>query len=669
MTKTAGGNGYNAGASSVEFIQGGEGKVVYEVPPESDVLVGLNDNGNIGLGYSDMEFALHLVRGLAHVYENGVKKAELDITNQEGTQFRILLTNGKAYYQGRQTSESEFSTYYVSEQTVSSSSRYYADTSLLNEGDVIEAAYLNSHFASITSGETEQPSTIFNESYSFDLLGRQIGVSNERERYNSPIKLDRWSVYDTTPAGATITSINDKEYGHEVTKLQGGKTSNGYRLKGDNNQEWNSSLSNISWDFNYNETYIVYINVNTKLGQRYLQYNMGDFAPKQVNNYIIHPMSSDTAKGQWTRIERNLLEDLKALEPDNEIINVREFLIRGSGLVGNVSLSAQKHTQYDLAGNQSAFIDEAGNETRYFYDAKGQLRFEIDAERHVTEYQYNRFGQQTATLAFKSAISEADLTNAAHDLVGGVMSSAAQSYLSNLHTTQAAIKTQSDYDRRGLLVASSDEEGYLTKFVYNGFGELRAKSTEETRSETSKDLSQWHRYGDVSLDATITPVFDKDYGKEVIELSGAGRASGYRLNQWTLPHSTLAMTTLKWDINFSEDYTFYVSVNTPKGTRYVTYQSDITTAVLDGAYVRLPLPNSQHQGQWRTIKRDILGDLQSLEPDNTIQKINALLVRGSGRIGDVSLVRETHTEFNYDKRGLRTSTSVSAGGLLQTRSS
>ncbi|MCF2860455.1 hypothetical protein L1286_23610, partial [Pseudoalteromonas sp. SMS1] len=515
----------------------------------------------------------------------------------------------------------------------------------------------------------EKHEVISSERYRYDLLGRKVSTNEKVEQYNTPVTPANWQVYDETTPGATISTFYDKEYGSDVIKLQGDTTKNGYRLKGADLKDWNSKLSNIRWDFKYNENYTVYINVNTKLGQRYLQYSLGDFAPKQVNNYIIYSMPANTAKGHWTSVERDLIADLKALEPDNEILNVREFLIRGSGLVGSISLTPPKQAQFDLAGNQSVYIDEAGNETRYFYDAKGQLRFEIDAERHVTEYQYNRFGQRTATLAFKSAISEADLTNAAHNLVGGVMSTAAQSYLSGLRSKDEAAVSTTQFNQRGLAVSKTDVEGYQTDFEYNAFAEVKSQILREQEVLLSDEIGQWSIYDKQTSNALIAPVYDSDLGQNVIELSGNGKDNGYMLTRNDFTDDDNALTSIKWDFKSSEDYIFYVRLDTPQGERYVTYRSDITEPFSTAGYVHIPLPHDGQKGIWRTVEKDVLADLQKYEPENTITRIKAFLIRGTGRIGDVSVLGKAHTELNYDKRGLRTSTSVSAGGLLQTRSS
>ncbi|MCF2860494.1 hypothetical protein L1286_23815, partial [Pseudoalteromonas sp. SMS1] len=1072
LTKTAGGFGYNAGTSSKEFILGGQGEVVYEVPVASDALIGLNDDGQKDLYYSDMEFAFHVSRSTVRVYEYGVRKAELNIANQTGTQFRILLVNGKAHYQGRQATESAFTTYYVSEQVVSSSTKYYADVSLLNEGDSISAAYIkngigeneltdrytlnivseetfdngemsqftkhsdglnsisfidgklrfkrlahseslfpqitskdsyainketaiqfevttgsslsdtyfyggldnlggwgdktldrhavyfnggyvqsnvvrngvsqgnknlmalktnttyvvrfetfgdkivltvtpkgqpelassitestdgftgdasvrfynnprvgakgteifidnfqaehgrkiengyadydllagraNNHvyvheetfdqglmsqftkhsdglnsisfidgklrfkrlahsaslFPQITSKDSyalNEESTIqfevttgsslsdtyfyggldnlggwgektldrhavyFNggyvqsnvvrngvsqgnknlmalktnttyvvrfetfgnetvltvtpkgqpelavsisestddftgdasvrfynnprvgakgtevfidnylassgrkikdEHYKYDLLGRQTGTIDALKtpeiQLNSPVNLSLWDIYDTSPAGASMDTVFDAEYGADVVQTSGHGTDNGFRLRGSGQTYWNLQLTDIQWDMQFSESSVIYIGIGTKYGFRYLQYSNGNFTPFKDGVYLHHPLPESAASGNWTTIERDLRADLRKVEPDNDIIDVKTFLIRGSGKVGRVALLQQESKSYDLAGNVSRIRDEAGNETRYFYDANGQLRFEIDAERHVTEYRYNQFGQQVATLSFKTPLSEADLANKAFNLVGGMMSAAAESYLSGVSGAQDAIITSHTYDQKGQVVTSVDEEGYLTESAYNAFGERVLKSVDETRILISDDLTQWHTYDETPENAKISTVFDADYGKEVAEFKGFGKENGFRIHESTSFGATPDMTTLRWDMKFSEDYTFYVSVDTPKGHRYITYHSDTTAPVVHKEYIEMPLPNAAHAGQWRTIQRDLLADLQSLEPDNTITKVKSFLLRGSGRIGDVVLSSQTHSHYQYDKRGLNTATTISS---------
>ncbi|MCF2860509.1 hypothetical protein L1286_23890, partial [Pseudoalteromonas sp. SMS1] len=155
------------------------------------------------------------------------------------------------------------------------------------------------------------------------------------------------------------------------------------------------------------------------------------------------------------------------------------------------------------------------------------LRFEIDAERYVTEYQYNRFGQRIATLAFKSAISEADLTNAAHNLVGGVMSTAAQSYLSGLHGKSEVIVSRTQFDKRGLMVSKTDVEGVRTDFEYNAFADLKTQSAYDPFDKTplAAAITKYTYDKRGLLESTQITGFDRTSHKHSSTYDAFGRVS------------------------------------------------------------------------------------------------------------------------------------------------
>ncbi|HFD11698.1 MAG TPA: endo alpha-1,4 polygalactosaminidase [Crenotrichaceae bacterium] len=100
----------------------------------------------------------------------------------------------------------------------------------------------------------------------------------------------------------------------------------------------------------FNKNYVVFITVQTTLGQRYLYYtqasvNKGIRGKK--GNFIHHGLGRISRNGSWQTITRNLLEDLQEFEPDNQILSVNGFLIRGNGRIDNITLSGNQKT----AGN------------------------------------------------------------------------------------------------------------------------------------------------------------------------------------------------------------------------------------------------------------------------------------------------------------------------------
>ncbi len=153
-----------------------------------------------------------------------------------------------------------------------------------------------------------------------------------------------WGVYDKKPAGATISNVFDTDKNNNVIELSGSATKNGYRL-GHNNvrnpKAWgNTDHKTISWDSKYNESFVVYIGVQTTSGFRYLYYtpSNSDRGISSNSKYIHHGLGSDKRNGIWHTITRNLESDLRDFEPDNRILSVNGFLIRGSGRVDNIEM-------------------------------------------------------------------------------------------------------------------------------------------------------------------------------------------------------------------------------------------------------------------------------------------------------------------------------------------
>ena len=155
---------------------------------------------------------------------------------------------------------------------------------------------------------------------------------------------DGWMVYDNSPAGATIESIHDIVKGN-VLKFTGDGLNNGYVVgysfaKG---SSWNDTANKtIKWTMNYSEDYIIYVRVMTKFGYRYLYYTNSNQNYGEINydkpHYIHNGLGTASNDGMWRTFARDLSYDLKRHQPDNEIISVDGFFIRGSGLIDDVEL-------------------------------------------------------------------------------------------------------------------------------------------------------------------------------------------------------------------------------------------------------------------------------------------------------------------------------------------
>ena len=171
---------------------------------------------------------------------------------------------------------------------------------------------------------------------------------------NVPPAVRGWFIYDNTPAGSVISNVFDAEKNSRVIQFVGpGNTANGYML-GDwhptSPGTWNNTTEfNVHWCARYTTNYVVYMRVYTTVLnaagslQRYVYYTAAnsDSGLSANGYYIHHGIGTDKSNGEWHSINRDLQADLEEFEPGNTITSVTAFLIRGTGKVDDIHLTAQ----------------------------------------------------------------------------------------------------------------------------------------------------------------------------------------------------------------------------------------------------------------------------------------------------------------------------------------
>ena len=175
----------------------------------------------------------------------------------------------------------------------------------------------------------------------------------------------RWVVYDQTPAGAAVSNVSDS--GSQVISFTSSGISNGFRLGGTNTNNGGFNIigtSRISWRMRAAERYVIYVAVDTTLGARYLTYtNSNNLTPTGSSTYINVGLGSDTTNNQWTTITRDLKSDLQTAQPDNDIVAIHGFLVRGPISVDDIRTLGDDDVEDpppspDLAQYELAFSDE-----------------------------------------------------------------------------------------------------------------------------------------------------------------------------------------------------------------------------------------------------------------------------------------------------------------------
>ena len=146
----------------------------------------------------------------------------------------------------------------------------------------------------------------------------------------------------------------------------------------------------------------------------------------------------------------------------------------------------------------------------------------------------------------------------------------------------------------------------------------------------------WQVYDNDPAGATISNVYDEEHGSRVIEFAGGGTANGYRLQKndgsdWNDPN----FSNIEWSMKYSEGFIVYVAVQTAKGFRYLEYTPVDYNNLGDGTYIHHGLGSATMDGNWHTFSRNLRHDLKEAQPDNELQAVLGLLIRGSGRIDNI----------------------------------
>ena len=149
-----------------------------------------------------------------------------------------------------------------------------------------------------------------------------------------------WSICDNDPlVEATITNVYDALRGSRIIELSGAGMSNKYCLGNNAGENWHETRSKtMQWSMCYAEDFSVLIPVSTKNGFRYLSYSASDADNLGDGIVIHHGLGNGFMDGNWHTVVRDLEQDLKEAQPDNELEEVWGFSIRGSGKVDDILL-------------------------------------------------------------------------------------------------------------------------------------------------------------------------------------------------------------------------------------------------------------------------------------------------------------------------------------------
>ncbi len=517
-----------------------------------------------------------------------------------------------------------------------------------------------------------------------------ILLYNPKEHiYEDGSNIAQWIISDNTPNGATIKSITDPQGDHiqgAVIELNGSKLDNAYKINISN-----STDSIIQWKSRFYETYSVSLQVQTTNGARELLYtNSNNYTPsgglRNGGATIWHEMGGRSLMGQngweqrrdfgavndfWQTVTRDLNQDIKDFEPNNRFVYISSFEVRGSGLIDDIKMLSRAvvpNPREDIIYEDG----DSGNIKWNIYD-NSPADAKVEAINDVIKGRVISFNGNGFENGYEIGARRGNgkWNNRDHKAISWSMnfSGYCSIYIAVDTTNGARYLTYEPRDKdRGVIgsyirfgIGSSANSGEwkdirrnieddLHKFepannlvainglLVRGDGKIDdIKTMFDYKTHLYEDaedgkIDGWQIMSGGSGEANITNIEDNTKNSRVISLKGKGKSDGYMFGRgWNNRENK----NLKWSMNFSEDYTIYISVQTANGRRYLTYTPIDNNRGLKGSYILIGLGESSKNGIWQNFSRDLDADIKKAEAENKLIAIDSFRIRGSGEIDDI----------------------------------
>ncbi len=530
----------------------------------------------------------------------------------------------------------------------------------------------------------------------FIYSGADVSIDNillynpEEHIYENGSTPTQWSISDNTPEGATIKSIVDPQGEHQqgaVIELNGSKLDNAYKISINN-----STDTIIQWKSRFYEPYSVSLIVQTSKGERELLYtNSNRYRPsgglQNGGATIWHEMGGRSLMGEngweqrrdfgavnhfWQTVTRDLEQDIKDFEPDNNFISIASFEVRGSGLIDDIKMFSRAVVPNPRDDIIYENAEDGAISRWHIYDnnpSGATIRNIIDSSQgRVISLQGNGFENGYEIGARRG---DEKWNNRDHKAISWSMkfSDYCSIYVALETTNGARYLTYEPKDRdRGVIgnyirfglgsdansgkwkTYSRNLEDDLHKFepsnkllainalLVRGNGVIdNIKTMFDYKTHFYEDaedgnIDGWQIMSGGSGEANITNIHDTTKNSRVISLKGIGKSDGYMFGKgWNNRDNQ----NFKWSMNFAEDFTIYISVQTSNGRRYITYTPRDDNRGLKGEYILIGLGTNTADGTWQTFIRDLQKDIETAEVGNRLIAIDSLKIRGSGLIDDI----------------------------------
>ena len=423
----------------------------------------------------------------------------------------------------------------------------------------------------------------------------------------------RWDVYDGSPAAAPITNMYDTQRGSRVVHLSGNQTIEGFRLLGDEGAIWNNTEQFIlSWVINTSEYFIVYVDVQTTAGHRYLKYSPVNYDNQGTGEYVHYGLGNHLVDGQWHLVMRDLQTDLNTAQPGVQILAVNCFLFRGNAYLDDIMLlGLTSDTDRDGITDLDEINVHGTDPGIDDSDSDGILD-----------------GEEINTYGIDPLQPDTDSD--------GMLDGDELSYWGAMWNA--------DTDGDGLINledADSDNDGALDGAEYaQGTDPADENDTPQTICEDGEDgtIAGWVIYDGVPEEASITNTFDAERESQVIALDGSSTVHGFwLLNADGAPWRNTGQFELEWQMKADNYFIIYIDLLTTAGHRYLKYTPSYYDDLGGGEYVHFGLGGSASDGTWQTFSRDLQNDLEDAQPGVDILEVNGFLIRGSSRLDNIIL--------------------------------
>jgi len=408
---------------------------------------------------------------------------------------------------------------------------------------------------------------------------------------------NKWDIYDSNPAGATVSTAYDEDRQSSVMVFNGSQRDNGYRL-GHNSinsaKTWNNTdHKNIRWSMNYNERYSIFVSLQTTKGHRYVYYTEKDTDSglSSSGTYIHQGLGASTIDGTWQTFTRDLEADLKEYEPDNSITTVNGFLVRGSGMIDDIALLKDVNTT--LASDNNAPIAVAGeNQTIPFgstvsLDANLSTTDSLDGNLTSDDGVSFSWDDNGTVLSTDINFIKNDFSLGTHIITLTVTDdkglSGTDEVVVDVVKGETRVNTYTDYHQVNPSITELNDEGYVVSWDSygqdgSGYGiylqryDLNGnKVGSETQVNTYTNSSQYN--------SSITGLNDGGYVVSWDSYGQDGSASGVFLQRYDVNGSQVGSET---QVNTYTDNSQYISSIT--GLRNGGYVVSWDSYGQDGSY-------------------------------------------------------------------------------------